>query len=440
MPDTSENSLTQNPAVRDLLAQGARDTHVSYAQINDLLIDLELDEDAVESLFELFESRAIAIVDEAAPKIKEPKTKVAPATIAVEKPKISAKTAAKADGHSDLDDILADLEKIQVSDDLDSVAQFLAESEEEIAPADDEDAALYGGEDLDDEQRPVADALKIYLTRMGEIPRLELDAERELARIGRDGTPDQAREAKNALVEANLRLVVHLSKAAATRTTLPVTDLLQEGNLGLLDAVERYRPESKKTFGAYATWWIRRAMNRAIADNARVMSVSSELYNAIQKVQNSQRALTQTLGRAPSRAEIAQASGLSVEQIEEAQRAAVKPLSLDSPVGAGSEDSTELGETLSDSDISSDAIADASDRKEAVEGMTALLSELTDREREIVLMRFGLGDYKSAGPQAADDVSRKLGLSRERLHDLETKALRKLRKKAKGAGLDQLLG
>ena len=427
MPENSENSLLQNPIVRELVASGARDGRISYAQINDLLIDLELDETDVESLFELFESRAIAILDEAPPI----SIKTAP----------PVKKAKKPSAHSDLDDILADLEKIDADDDLHSVAQFLAESEAEFENSqletDFEAPPEYGGEDLDDEQKPVEDALKIYLTRMGQIPRLDAEAERELARVGREGSEFEAREAKNLLVEANLRLVVHMAKAAGARTTLPITDLLQEGNIGLLDAVERYRPESRKTFGAYATWWIRRAMNRAIAEHARVMSLSHELYNAIQKLQVAQRQLSQDLGRAPSRAEIAEATGLSTEQIEEAQRAATRTLSLDSPVGGG-EDSTELGETLAD--IGSEAIEAASDRKEVAEGMTALLDELTPREREVVLMRFGLGDHKDDGPLAADDVAAKLKMTRERLHDVETRALRKLRKKAKGAGLDQLLG
>ncbi len=417
----SDSNLLAQPAVRSLISQGASDGRLSFAQINDLLVDLELDEDDVELLYEALEKRAIKVVDEdyVAP---APKTKNKSATST--KPK-------KPTAHDDLDAILADLEQIKgVDDDVDSVAQFLAEAEGDAIAEDEAD--YYQGEDLDDSQKPVDDALKIYLNRMGQIPRLSADEERELAIEARSDDAQSAREAKNHLVEANLRLVVHLARSAATRTTLSITDLLQEGNLGLLDAVERYRGDSNKTFGAYATWWVRRAMNRAINDHTRILRLSGELYAAIQKMQMAQRELTQTLGRAPSRAEIAQATGLSIEQIEEAQRAAAQPLSLDKPTG-GEEGTTEFGETLEGVEEATEA---RSERLETGRAMTALLENLPDRERAVLSLRFGLGDYESVGPQAIDDVATRLNLSRERVHDIEVRALRKLRKRARGAGLD----
>ena len=417
----SDSNLLAQPAVRSLISQGARDGRLSFALINDLLVDLELDEDDVELLYEALEKRAIAVVDENyVPPAPKTKNKLATST----KPK-------KPTAHDDLDAILADLEQIKgVDDDVDSVAQFLAEAEES-AMAEDE-ADYYVGEDLDDAQKPVDDALKIYLTRMGQIPRLSADEERELAIEARSDDAEIAREAKNHLVEANLRLVVHLARTAATRTTLSITDLLQEGNLGLLDAVERYRGDSNKTFGSYATWWVRRSMNRAINDHTRVLSLSGELYVAIQKMQTSQRELTQTLGRAPSRAEIAKATGLSVEQIEEAQRAAAQPLSLDKPTG-GEDGSTEFGETLEGSEEATEA---RSERLEMGRAMTALLENLPDRDRAVLSLRFGLGDYESVGPQAIDDVAKRLNLTRERVHDIEVRALRKLRKKARAIDED----
>lgn len=332
----------------------------------------------------------------------------------------------KSGAHDDLDAILADLEQIKgVEDDVDSVAEYLAQVEQELMPEDEAD--FYAGDDLDDSQRPVDDALKIYLNRMGQIPRLSAEEERELALEARSGDPESATEARNHLVEANLRLVVHLARSAATRTTLSITDLLQEGNLGLLDAVERYRAGSNKTFGAYATWWVRRAMNRAINEHSRVMRLSGELYAAIQKMQMAQRELTQKLGRIPSRREVAEATGLSVEQIEEAQRAASQPLSLDAPTG-GDEGGTEFGETLEGNEEATEA---RSERLETGREMTRLLDQLPDRERAVLSLRFGLGDYESVGPQAVDDVAQRLNLSRERVHDIETRALRKLRKKAR---------
>ncbi len=421
MATTDSNStILAQPSVRQLIAQGAREGRVSFAQINDLLVDLELDEDDVETLYEALEKRAIAVVDE----------EIAPTTPVQTAPKIPKKS--KSGAHDDLDAILADLEQIKgIEDDVDSVAQFLAEAEQAAMPEDEAD--FYAGEDLDDAQKPVDDALKIYLTRMGQIPRLTAEEERELALEARSSDPETAHEAKNRLVESNLRLVVHLARSAATRTTLSITDLLQEGNLGLLDAVERYRGDSNKTFGAYATWWVRRAMNRAINEHTRVMRLSGELYAAIQKMQIAQRELTQKLGRVPSRAEIAQATGMNIEQIEEAQHAATRPLSLDAPVG-GEEDSTEFGETLEGTEEATEA---RSERLETGRAMTALLQELPDRERAVLSLRFGLGDYESVGPQAVDDVAKRMNLSRERVHDIETRALRKLRKKARAAEEDE---
>jgi len=416
--DSNQTILAQ-PSVRQLIAQGAREGRVSFAQINDLLVDLELDEDDVETLYEALEKRAIAVVDE-----------VAPTTPVQSAPKTPKKS--KSSAHDDLDAILADLEQIKGSeDDVDSVAQFLAEAEEAAMP--DDEADFYAGEDLDDSQKPVDDALKIYLNRMGQIPRLTAEEERALALEARSSDEESAREARNRIVEANLRLVVHLARSAATRTTLSITDLLQEGNLGLLDAVERYRGDSNKSFGAYATWWVRRAMNRAINEHTRVRRLSGELYAAIQQMQIAQRELTQKLGRVPSRAEIAGATGLSVEQIEEAQRAATQPLSLDAPTG-GDEGSTEFGETLEGSEEATEA---RSERLETGRAMTALLEELPDRERAVLSLRFGLGDYESLGPQAVDDVAKRMNLSRERVHDIETRALRKLRKKARAADEDE---
>ncbi len=412
MANTDSNLLAQ-PSVRALISQGARDGRVSFAQINDLLVDLELDEDNVELLYDALEKRAIAIVDE------EFVSNVAPPTSTAAK---SAPKTKKANAHDDLDAILADLEQIKgTEDDVDSVALFLAENDEE----------LYVGDDLDDSQRPVDDALKIYLNRMGQIPRLDAEEERELALEARSSDPETAREARNHLVEANLRLVVHLARTAALRTTLSITDLLQEGNIGLLDAVERYRADSNKTFGAYATWWVRRSMNRAIQEHSRILRLSGELYAAIQKMQIAQRELTQKLGRIPSRQELSAETGLSGEQIEEAQRAAVKPLSLENSVG-GDDGSTEFGETLEGDE---EAIEIRSERLAMAKELTALLEDLPDRDRTVLSLRFGLGDYESFGPQAIDDVATRMHLSRERVHDIEVRALRKLRKRARGAGL-----
>ncbi len=414
------DTLTSHPSVAALIQQGARDGQVSYSQINDLLIDLELDEEAVDELLDALEKRAIAVTDAAldtpAPVLTPKKTAPQPQR------QKSAPTEAKkpASDHEDLDDLLAQLDEFMPTD-IGDVAQIAEDTPEE----------------LDDEFAPVEDALKLYLNRMGQIPRLNAEEERELARIARDGSESEKHDAQNKLVEANLRLVVHLAHHSAPRTTLSITDLLQEGNLGLLDAVTRYRPESTKTFGAYATWWIRRAINRAITEHSRSMKLSGDLYEAIQKMQGANRQLTQTLGRTPSRQEMAEFSGLTVNQIEEAQRAAVNPLSLDSR-GGNDDDGEGLGENLADEEAES--IENAAIRQEVGVGITALLDDLSDREKLIVQMRFGLGAYAATGSRASEDVAKELKISRDRVHEIELRALRKLRRKAKGSGLAKLFG
>ena len=414
MDNHSSTDLLSQPAVSELIERGARDGQVSFTQINDLLVDLELDEADIEDILSALESRAIPVIAETA-------------ATSLDSKKPARQKAPKSSGeNSDLDAILSDLENLGTDDDLTSVAQFIAQEDE-----------LYAGEDIDDAQKPVDDALKIYLDRMGRVPRLDADSERALAAIAHHGAPDEATKARNDLVESNLRLVVHLAKTAALRTSLSLTDLLQEGNLGLIDAVERYRPDSSKSFGSYATWWIRRAMNRAITEHSRMMKLSGELYKAIEKMQRAQRELAQKLDRSPTREEVAEATGLSVAQIEEAQRAAQAPLSLDLSAGGG-EDAADLGEQLTDDDI--EVVADAAAKREVSAGVTKLLEGLSEREQDVISMRFGLGNYASAGSLSGEDVARALGISRDRVHELELRALRKLRSKAKGAGLDKLLG
>jgi RNA polymerase primary sigma factor len=426
MPQNTSFDLLSHPAVQELIHQGAREGHVSYSQINDLLIDLELDESDADLLLETLEKRAISVSDEADAAVPTPK-KTAPQP--QKRPSSPQLTAAKSSGekpqskaaNEDLDSLLAQLDEL-IPTDVDDVAQMAGETGEEL---------------LDDEFAPVEDALKLYLNRMGQIPRLSPEEERELARLARDGSPEEIHDAQNRLVEANLRLVVHLAHHAAPRTTLSITDLLQEGNLGLLDAVSRYRPESTKTFGAYATWWIRRSLNRAINEHSQSMKLSGELYAAIQKMQTGQRQLTQKLGRMPSRQELSEFTGLSVAQIEEAQRASAKPISLDAPSGK-SDDGDEFGENLAD--VSTESVENTALRQEVGHGLTALLEELSEREKSIVQMRFGLGEFADAGSRASEDVAKILNISRERVHELELRALRKLRKKAKGSGLDKLFG
>lgn len=408
MPETE---LLENPAVSALIEQGASDGQISFLQINELLAELELDEEAVEVLLEALEKRAVKVIDEAPPENAPNPEK------SEKKPKEKPKTG---DSHSDLDDLLAELD--------------------EMIPVDAADIASLAeqtGDEVDDALAPVDDAFKIYLNRMGKVARLSREEEDELARVAQNGSPDEQRDARAQLVESNLRLVVHLASRAAPHTTLAIGDLLQEGNLGLIDAAERYSPDSGKAFGSYATWWIRRSLNRAMKEHARSTKLSGALYNAIEKIGRATRELSQTLGRAPLREELAKATGLSVLQIEEAQRAAARPLSLEAQTGGG-DDTSEFGETLVDP--ASEAVTEVTTRREMREGLAKVMADLDAREKLLVQMRFGMGDWAESGPQTLEDVARILDLTTAKARNLETRALKKLRKSAKGTGLGDMFG
>lgn len=414
----STETLLNLPPVRDLLVRAARKGSVSYAEINDVLADLLLDEEAVEILLEALERRSIAVTDELPSDKPEVVREKAPRAVAA--PAERPASAGDSEEHDDLDALLAELDELIPTDYVDVMSM-----------------AGDAGEELEDEMAPVEDALRIYLNRMGQVPRLSHEEERELALKIQNGTQEEREDARRKLVEGNLRLVVHLARAAAPRTALSITDLLQEGNLGLIDAAERYTPRGNKTFGSYATWYIRRSLNRAINEHSRMLRLSGELYAAIQKMQTAQRELTQRFQRPPTRQEIADHTGLTVSQIEEAQRAAVRPLSLDAPVGSD-DDRTEFGENLADPE--SERVSETSTKRELQESLVRMLGDLSEREKAVIQMRFGIGDYADTGAQSTEDVAAELKISRERVQELEKRGIRKMRKKARGSGLERLLG
>ena len=296
----------------------------------------------------------------------------------------------------DLDVVLAD----DLGDDIDLSS---VEDEELVDPVD-----LAAEYNLDD---PV----RMYLKEIGQIRLLSAEEEVELAKRVSEG--DQA--AKNKLTEANLRLVVSIAKKYSGRG-LHILDLIQEGNTGLIRAVDKFDWTKGNKFSTYATWWIRQAITRAIADQARTIRVPVHMVEVINKATRCNRKLVQELGREPTVEEIAAELNLPVEKIIEANRTAADTLSLDTPVG--DEEDTSIGSFVEDE--RTPGPADATSNALLAEALKEILDTLTEREADVLRMRFGMYDGRT---HTLEEVGQTFGVTRERIRQIENKAIRKLR-------------
>lgn len=259
------------------------------------------------------------------------------------------------------------------------------------------------------------DPVKVYLKDIGRVPLLSSEEEKELALLMSEG--DQ--EAKVRLSEANLRLVVAIAKRYVSRGLL-LLDLVQEGNLGLLKAVEKFDYSKGFRFSTYATWWIRQAITRAIADQARTIRIPVHMVETINKLSRTNRILVQELGRDPTPDEIAAKMGLPVERVVEIQRISQDPVSLEMPVGE--EEDSHLGDFLEDE--KSKAPQDLAEAGMLREQLALVLNTLTPREEMVIRLRYGLDDART---RTLEDVGKEFGVTRERIRQIEAKALRKLR-------------
>ena len=361
----TKNSEDIQAALQALIAQGRKDGMIRAADLHAQLEKMDLSPEKIEEIYDRFEAMNIQIVS------------------------------------SELDLDLGD--DMELGEDMDDIDLSGMADEELLDPVD-----LAAEYNLDD---PV----RMYLKEIGQVRLLSAEEEIELAK--RIGEGDQG--AKNKLTEANLRLVVSIAKKYSGRG-LHILDLIQEGNTGLIRAVDKFDWTKGNKFSTYATWWIRQAITRAIADQARTIRVPVHMVEVINKATRCNRKLVQELGREPTVEEIAAELNLPVEKIIEANRTAADTLSLDTPVG--DEEDTSIGSFVEDE--RTPGPADATSNALLAEALKEILDTLTEREADVLRMRFGMYDGRT---HTLEEVGQIFGVTRERIRQIENKAIRKLR-------------
>ena len=340
---------------------------------------------------------------------------------------------AKRDGSIQATELTAELEKLDlpvekiehIYDTFDAMGIQIVSPELELDVSDDLGMDMDEVPDGDDEELVdplelaaeynLDDPVRMYLKEIGQVKLLTADEEIELAKRVSEG--DKA--AKDRLTEANLRLVVSIAKKYSGRG-LHILDLIQEGNTGLIRAVDKFDYTKGNKFSTYATWWIRQAITRAIADQARTIRVPVHMVEVINKATRCNRKLVQELGREPTLEEIAAELNLPIEKIIEANRTAADTLSLDMPVG--DEEDTTIGSFVEDDNTPGPV--DATSNAMLSEALTEILGTLTEREADVLRMRFGMYDGRT---HTLEEVSQIFGVTRERIRQIENKAIRKLR-------------
>ena len=311
---------------------------------------------------------------------------------------------------------------VNLSDDLDDEEPDIEDLKEvEYLKLDEITDTSYEGINVDD---PV----RMYLREIGRIPLLTFDQELDLAKRILDGDED----AKKQLAESNLRLVVSIAKKYVGRGML-FLDLIQEGNMGLIKAVEKFDYPKGLKFSTYATWWIRQAITRAIADQARTIRIPVHMVETINKLIRTSRHLLQQLGREPTPEEIAEEMEIPVEKVMEIQKIAQDPVSLETPIGE--EDDSHLGDFIQDDD--SPAPHDSAAYTLLKEQLEEVMNTLTPREAKVLKLRFGLEDGKA---RTLEEVGREFEVTRERIRQIEAKALRKLRHPSRSKKLRDYMG
>ena len=311
--------------------------------------------------------------------------------------------------------------EIDFDDDLVSDDEIMKEASAEEVDIESEDLLSVPND------TPIDDPVRMYLKEIGLIPLLSPQEEVDLAMKVVEGDE----EAKSKLINANLRLVVSIAKKYVGRGML-LLDLIQEGNLGLIKAVDKFDYTKGYKFSTYATWWIRQAITRSIADQARTIRIPVHMVETINKLIRVSRQLLQTYGREPSPEEIAEEMGISVDKVREIQKIAQEPVSLETPIGE--EEDSHLGDFIPDEDVP--APAEAAAFSMLKEQLVEVLDTLTEREQKVLKLRFGLDDGRA---RTLEEVGKEFDVTRERIRQIEAKALRKLRHPSRSKKLKDYL-
>jgi RNA polymerase primary sigma factor len=371
---------SKKAVIKELIELGKSKGMLSYKEIIDAFDDVDISSEQIEKVYENLENMGIDIVRGA---------------------------------------MIEDRDEEDEEDDLDAFIPVPADDEEDLVD-DDLEISVPEGVSVDD---PV----RMYLKEIGKVPLLSGDEEIDLARRMEEG--DQ--EAKKSLAEANLRLVVSIAKRYVGRGML-FLDLIQEGNLGLIKAVEKFDYTKGYKFSTYATWWIRQAITRAIADQARTIRIPVHMVETINKLIRVSRQLLQEHGREPLPEEIAVEMEMSVDKVREIMRISQEPVSLETPIGE--EEDSHLGDFIPDDDAP--APAEAAAFTLLKEQLVDVLDTLTPREEKVLRLRFGLDDGRA---RTLEEVGKEFQVTRERIRQIEAKALRKLRHPSRSKKLKDYL-
>ena len=389
--ETIELDMNKAEELAHSIIESAKNTgnEITYGEINIMLSDSNPDKDLLEEIYDIVESKGINIVDTREPSSHE----------------------LEDDADLDDDDLL-DLEDMDMDLDDDDITGNLEDEKKSgvVIKATGEIEVTDSAKNI-----PTDDPVRMYFKEIGKVPLLSAEEERELAIRIEQGDE----EAKKKLCESNLRLVVSIARRYLNRG-LSFLDLIQEGNLGLIKAVEKFDYTKGYKFSTYATWWIRQAITRSIADQARTIRIPVHMVETINKLIRISRQLLQEYGREPTSEEIAKEMGISVDKVREIKKISQDPVSLETPIGE--EEDSHLGDFIPDEDIPSpvDAAAYSMLQKQLRE----VLDTLSEREKKVLILRFGLDDGR---PRTLEEVGKEFNVTRERIRQIEAKALRKLR-------------